>query len=1088
MKQLSNLVLFICIFGWGIAVAQPTEIYSEVRIFVDQPSVFQDLANNDIYFDHIHREKTDRGMAIAGVLNSRELATLQTSGIDHEVLIPDMTAHFLAQPKLSAAEQSRIRANSSVQGFEFGSMGGYYTFAEVVSELDSMRLLYPNLISQKQSIGSTHQGRDVWMVKISDNPDIDENEPEVLYDALHHAREPQSMMTVIYYMYYLLENYGTDPEATYLVDNRELYFVPVINPDGYEYNRQTNPNGGGFWRKNRRNNGSSYGVDLNRNYGHMWGYDNSGSSPSPGSDTYRGPSAFSEPETQAIRDFCNSREFKMALNYHTYSDLLIYPWGYIASFETPDSAVFREYAADMTQFNNYTWGTGDQTVGYLTNGDSDDWMYGEQATKPKIYSMTPEVGGSGDGFWPSQSRIYPLAEENLYPNLFVAWAAGEFVKYSDYLLNDFGNGNGFPDPGENVDIRFTLKNLGLSDATGVSVALVSDDPYVQISAPSKNNAIDIPARGEALSDPLTFTIAGNAPQAHAISIQVQITFNDYTISQNLQGLLVGTPQVSFSDGAENGTGNWNTGQGWNTTTSQSHSASRSFTDSPSGNYGSNINNSLTLQVPLDFTDVTAAYLEFWTKWAIESRWDFAQVHASTNGTSWTSLSGLHTIPGSGDGVQTTGEPGYDGFQSSWVKEQMDLSQFSGAAQLFLRFRLRSDVSVEEDGWYVDDISISAYGSGSVTGVAVDDGWNLISLPLNVSNSNYLDVFPNALPGTLFGFDGSYVTATELTAGNGYWLRFAAAELAPVTGQPIDALQLSLSEGWNLIGGISCAVAEAAIDDPAAIVIPGTLYGFSGSYFPATGIEPGNAYWIRASANGTIGLTCGAAIGKSSTVAVVPENATVVTIADNAGHHQQLYLNVNMEDNTITENSFSLPPLPPSGMFDARFSGDVRAIADAEATIDLQARHFPLRITVQPETVGKPYELKIFAGTQLVDTQNVTDNRAVLIANPDITKLQLRVVGDQIPEAFTVAQNYPNPFNPVTEIRYALPNAADVQVVVYNALGQQIKTLVSTKQEAGNHTVVWDATDANGAPVSSGLYFYRVKAGAKIAVRKMLLMR
>ena len=178
-----------------------------------------------------------------------------------------------------------------------------YTFDEVLIELDSMRLLYPSLISAKQSIGTSIEGKDIWIVRISDNPDVDEQEPEVLYTALHHAREPQSMMTLMYFMYYLLENYGTDPEATFLVENRELYFVPVLNVDGYLYNQQTNPNGGGFWRKNRHNNGDgSFGVDLNRNYGYQWGYDNTGSSPNPSNNTYRGTAPFSEPETQAIRD------------------------------------------------------------------------------------------------------------------------------------------------------------------------------------------------------------------------------------------------------------------------------------------------------------------------------------------------------------------------------------------------------------------------------------------------------------------------------------------------------------------------------------------------------------------------------------------------------------------------------------------------------------------------------------------------------------------------------------------------------------------------------------------------------------------
>ena len=109
--------------------------------------------------------------------------------------------------------------------------------------------LFPTLISQKFSVGTTIEGRPIYMVKISDNPTVSENEPQVLYTALHHAREPESMEQMIFFMFYLLENYGTDPEATYLVNNREMYFIPVINPDGYQYNYSTNPGGGGMWRK-----------------------------------------------------------------------------------------------------------------------------------------------------------------------------------------------------------------------------------------------------------------------------------------------------------------------------------------------------------------------------------------------------------------------------------------------------------------------------------------------------------------------------------------------------------------------------------------------------------------------------------------------------------------------------------------------------------------------------------------------------------------------------------------------------------------------------------------------------------------------
>jgi hypothetical protein len=207
------------------------------------------------------------------------------------------------------------------------------------------------------------------------------------------------------------------------VNNRELWFVPIVNPDGYEFNRQTDPLGGGMWRKNRRlNTGGTYGVDLNRNFGYKWGYDNLGSSPSPGSETYRGASAFSEPETQVIRALADSSKFILALNYHSYGNYFIYPWGY-DNIYTPDQLVFKSIADSVSVLNGFIGGTSWEVL-YLTNGDSDDWMYGEQNEKNKIFAFTPEVGDQFDGFWPDPSRISTLCEQQLQPNLFIASLAG----------------------------------------------------------------------------------------------------------------------------------------------------------------------------------------------------------------------------------------------------------------------------------------------------------------------------------------------------------------------------------------------------------------------------------------------------------------------------------------------------------------------------------------------------------------------------------------------------------------------------------------------------------------------------------------
>lgn len=714
------------------------EKYSKVKIFFQSKDQVKQLAETGLIFDHATYEKNPAGgFNYTTVLNSRELEVLQKSGIQNDILVDDLVKKYNALAKLSAAEKDQIESASSLDGFEFGSMGGFYTNDEVIMELDSMRLLYPHLITEKKSIGLSLEGRELWMSKISDNPDLDEDEPEVLYDALHHAREPQGMMTLIYFMYYLLENYETDDEAAYLVNNRELYFVPVVNPDGYVYNEQTNPNGGGMWRKNRRDNGHDcYGVDLNRNYGYMWGYDDVGSSPYPASDCYRGPYAFSEPESQVMRDFCIDHYFILNLSYHTYSNVLIYPWCYVASPLNPDSTIYIEYADDMTQYNYYSYGNVVQTIGYTANGGSIDWMYGEQSTKNKILSMTPEVGSDADGFWPDESRIYPLAEENLYSNLFLAWAAGGFVKYKDYIITDIGNANGYVEAGETAEIIFGIKNIGQGEASNVTLSLCSSDPYITINTPGAGDPVNIPAQTKIYPDTFSFTMAANTPEGYAPQMTLEISTDGVVKTEAIKGIIVGMPSILFADDAESGAGNWTAGENWDTTTESFFSPEHSFTDSPSGMYNDNANNSLSLIEPVILSGADSIYLEFHAKWNIERLYDFARVQVSTDGDTWTSQKGLYTTTGSGKGVQTSGEPGYHGLQNEWIKEQINLSDYSDESQLYIRFNLISDGGVEKDGWYVDNIKLLIYDNCSSDVVL-----NETNIPLRYSlEQNYPNPF------------------------------------------------------------------------------------------------------------------------------------------------------------------------------------------------------------------------------------------------------------------------------------------------------------------------------------------------------------
>ena len=184
----------------------------------------------------------------------------------------------------------------------------------MLDELDDMYLQYPNLISERVDIKDpnytnsphiheTYEGRFLQLVKISDYPETDEDEePQILYTALHHAREPGSMQQLIYFMWYLLENYDSNESIKQIIDNSELYFVPCVNPDGYIYNETSEPSGGGMWRKNRRDN---HGVDNNRNYSYIDNNGNevwntSGTSSSPNGNTYAGDEPFSEAENRAV--------------------------------------------------------------------------------------------------------------------------------------------------------------------------------------------------------------------------------------------------------------------------------------------------------------------------------------------------------------------------------------------------------------------------------------------------------------------------------------------------------------------------------------------------------------------------------------------------------------------------------------------------------------------------------------------------------------------------------------------------------------------------------------------------------------------
>ncbi|MDZ7777188.1 MAG: M14 family zinc carboxypeptidase [Bacteroidales bacterium] len=558
--------------------------------------------------------------------------------------------------------------------------------------VDSMFQQYPELITEKQPVNdmTSIEGRPIYYLKISDNPNVDEDEPEVLYTSLTHAREPGGMMVLIFYMYHLLENYDTDPEIQQIVDNTELYFVPVVNPDGYIYNQENDPNGGGMWRKNRRNNGNgSYGVDLNRNYGYMWGYDDEGLSGNPWDATYRGTEPFSEPETTVIKDFCESHEFGIALNYHTYSNLWLYTWGYT---EEPceDDELLYAYAEQMTQVNNYEFGPGSTTI-YPSNGGSDDWMYGEQETKNKILSFTPEVGNSLTVSGLRRPRIIPHCQENLLANILTAKFTGHYAVAEDLEPSIIEVEEGF--------LNFRIKRLGLAEDADytVSVEPLSDN-IATVGDPVVFEELELM---ETKQDSIAFTLAENTPEGDSV-VYVLSVDDGYSVRHDTLYKVFGTP-VSIYDNNITTLGDF-VNDGWGITDEDYVSEDHSITDSPYTDYYNNQFNTIMIADTIDLTQASYALLSFNAKWEIEAGYDYVQVQVSADdGESWSPLEGQYTKTGTF--YQQDGEPVYDGFQTDWITEEIALTAFLGE-KILIRFVFESDQYTTEDGFYFDDLLVS----------------------------------------------------------------------------------------------------------------------------------------------------------------------------------------------------------------------------------------------------------------------------------------------------------------------------------------------------------------------------------------------
>jgi hypothetical protein len=309
--------------------------------------------------------------------------------------------------RVSAPRRGRARA--STRDFPADD-AGYHDYAEMSGEIAAVASAHPAIVS-RFSLGRSARGREIWAVKVSDNVGTDEAEPEVLFTHGQHAREHLTVEMGLYLLGELTRGYGSDPGVTTAVDSRELWIVFNVNPDGSEHDIATGAYR--FWRKNRqRTPGSSaVGTDLNRNWGFRWGCCG-GSSDDPASDTFRGPSAFSAPETDAVRDLVDARvvggvqQIKAAVDFHTYSELVLWPFGYTTADVTrgmsPDEQqTFATLGRAMAATNGYTPEQASDL--YITDGSIDDWLWGVHRIFAFTFEMYPR--SLDPGFYPPDEVI-----------------------------------------------------------------------------------------------------------------------------------------------------------------------------------------------------------------------------------------------------------------------------------------------------------------------------------------------------------------------------------------------------------------------------------------------------------------------------------------------------------------------------------------------------------------------------------------------------------------------------------------------------------------------------------------------------------
>jgi carboxypeptidase T len=649
----------------------------------------------------------------------------------------------------------------------------YHTWGEMVAEITQMAVDHANIV-KLISIGKTWQGRDIWALKISDNPEVEEDEPEVYFNANHHAREWMTIEITLNIANFLTNNYGTNTTVTNIVNNRQVWIVPSANPDGRVYDgallgddptahARAAQSG---WRKNARDNAvpgfdeASDGVDLNRNYGYMWGV--AGACSDYADDTYCGPSAFSEPEPAAIRDFCRQHDFVFAISYHTSSQLILYPEGWNFG-PNRDTVLLQNVAKGMQARITNTAGsaqpyyTPEQSSSlYATSGSDDDWLWGELGVLAYCIEAYPSGSDSGDpaiaapydSFHPRADKVPLVCADNLGAALWLCQIADNPYQAMDHVSlkptvnpvrvlrgtsgNDVIN---VTDDGRRADsfnlVRTTpsgwttsltpgslslARNQTLPTTLGITVpAGATPGTYkIWVNATSTSNAsctgscvvnVEVPWTNDVgVISQSPFAEQGTYPRGiYRISGTVKNFgdgaspgFNSYC--NITRGSTLAT-QALFTDNMESGTGPWTTIDYDGTmSTNYWHQVTTSSHSTTHSWY-------CGPTTPGNYANNVVQAIQMAQPISLRTA-------TGANITYWTSYNlenayDYLTVYGSRNNGQTWEYvTRYTGTATAWTQRTTNLGAFAGASQFKIRFMFTADGGTVSTGPYFDDVTIA----------------------------------------------------------------------------------------------------------------------------------------------------------------------------------------------------------------------------------------------------------------------------------------------------------------------------------------------------------------------------------------------